>query len=294
MTAPMLESYVAGRWFAATDEGDAGRRRGHRRDRRPRRAAPASTCRRCSTTPATVGGPALRELTFHQRAGLLKQLAPAPDGGQGRVLRALAPHRRHRPRLAVDIDGGFGTLLSYASKATPRAARRHRRARRRRSSRWASAARSSASTSTRSLPRRGGADQRLQLPGLGHAREARARLPGRRARPIVKPASQTAYLTEAVVRRIVESGLLPEGSLQLLSGSAAGAARPARPARTRSRSPARPHTAAHAAQHTRRGARTAVRVQRRGRLAQLLGARPRRHARRPRSSTCSSSSWSPR
>ena len=33
---------------------------------------------------------------------------------------------------------------------------------------------------------------------------------------IVKPASQTAYLTEAVVRRIVESGLLPEGSLQLL------------------------------------------------------------------------------
>jgi oxepin-CoA hydrolase/3-oxo-5,6-dehydrosuberyl-CoA semialdehyde dehydrogenase len=39
---------------------------------------------------------------------------------------------------------------------------------------------------------------------------------------IVKPASQTAYLTEAVVRRIVESGLLPEGSVQLLSGSAAG------------------------------------------------------------------------
>jgi oxepin-CoA hydrolase/3-oxo-5,6-dehydrosuberyl-CoA semialdehyde dehydrogenase len=37
---------------------------------------------------------------------------------------------------------------------------------------------------------------------------------------IVKPASQTAYLTELVVRRIVESGLLPEGSLQLLCGSA--------------------------------------------------------------------------
>ena len=37
---------------------------------------------------------------------------------------------------------------------------------------------------------------------------------------IVKPASQTAYLTELVVRRIIESGILPEGSLQLLSGSA--------------------------------------------------------------------------
>ncbi|MDJ0113514.1 aldehyde dehydrogenase family protein, partial [Rhodococcus erythropolis] len=39
---------------------------------------------------------------------------------------------------------------------------------------------------------------------------------------IVKPASSTAYLTELVFRRIIESGLLPEGSVQLLSGSARG------------------------------------------------------------------------
>ncbi|RYY83917.1 MAG: phenylacetic acid degradation bifunctional protein PaaZ, partial [Chitinophagaceae bacterium] len=36
----------------------------------------------------------------------------------------------------------------------------------------------------------------------------------------VKPASITSYLTEAVSRAIIESGLLPEGSLQLLCGSA--------------------------------------------------------------------------
>ena len=36
---------------------------------------------------------------------------------------------------------------------------------------------------------------------------------------IVKPASQTAYLTELVVRRIVESGILPQGALQLVAGS---------------------------------------------------------------------------
>ena len=36
---------------------------------------------------------------------------------------------------------------------------------------------------------------------------------------IVKPASQTAYLTELVVRRIVESGILPEGAIQLIAGS---------------------------------------------------------------------------
>src|SRR5579863_7827857 len=64
-----------------------------------------------------TGGPALRELTFHQRAGLLKSL--------GQVL------REHRPELYAlsartgatladakfDVDGGIGVLLSYASKA---------------------------------------------------------------------------------------------------------------------------------------------------------------------------------
>lgn len=35
---------------------------------------------------------------------------------------------------------------------------------------------------------------------------------------VVLPAPQTAYLTEAVVRVIVDSGILPEGALQLLSG----------------------------------------------------------------------------
>src|SRR5699024_2786490 len=44
-----------------------------------------------------------------------------------------------------------------------------------------------------------------------------ARLPS-----IVKPASQTAYLTVAVGKRIIEYGLLPEGSLQLLGGTHRG------------------------------------------------------------------------
>src|SRR5690606_13265044 len=36
---------------------------------------------------------------------------------------------------------------------------------------------------------------------------------------LIKPATPTAYLTEAMVRILVESGLLPDGSLQLVSGS---------------------------------------------------------------------------
>ncbi|MDA9808089.1 phenylacetic acid degradation bifunctional protein PaaZ, partial [Flavobacteriales bacterium] len=39
---------------------------------------------------------------------------------------------------------------------------------------------------------------------------------------IVKPATITCFLTEMMVRKIVESGILPEGSLQLICGSARG------------------------------------------------------------------------
>ncbi|MBL7765604.1 MAG: phenylacetic acid degradation bifunctional protein PaaZ [Chitinophagaceae bacterium] len=39
---------------------------------------------------------------------------------------------------------------------------------------------------------------------------------------IVKPASLTSYLTEAVFKEIIHSGILPEGSLQLICGSARG------------------------------------------------------------------------
>ena len=37
---------------------------------------------------------------------------------------------------------------------------------------------------------------------------------------VVKPATSTSYLTEAVVQEIIKSGILPEGALQLISGSA--------------------------------------------------------------------------
>ncbi|MFN7014584.1 MAG: aldehyde dehydrogenase family protein, partial [Bacteroidia bacterium] len=39
---------------------------------------------------------------------------------------------------------------------------------------------------------------------------------------IVKPATLTSYLTEAVAKEIIASGILPEGALQLICGSASG------------------------------------------------------------------------
>jgi oxepin-CoA hydrolase/3-oxo-5,6-dehydrosuberyl-CoA semialdehyde dehydrogenase len=221
MTAspPLLESYIAGRWYAAPDDGTP-----------IADAVTGEAVARISSTgldvPAmldharSVGGPALRELTFHQRAGLLKQLGlrlmADKDGFYALSRRTGATDRDS----AVDIDGGFGTLLSYASKGR------------------------------RELPddtvvldgdveplgRRGSfVGQHLYSPLRGVAVQinafnfpvwgfleklAPAFLAG--VPTVVKPASSTAYVTEAVVRAIVESGLLPEGSVQLLAGSASG------------------------------------------------------------------------
>src|SRR3954469_5962005 len=219
MTAPMLESYVAGRWFAAADDGTP-----------VADAVTGETVARVSSTgldvPAmldharTVGGPALRELTFHQRAGLLKQLALRLLADKDELY-ALSRRTGATDRdSAVDIDGGFGTVLASASKARRELpddvvvldgdvemlgkrgtfAGQHL---------WTSL--------------RGGAVQinAFNFPVWGFLEKlAPTFLAG--VPTVVKPASQTAYLTEAVVRRIVESGLLPEGSVQLLAGSAAG------------------------------------------------------------------------
>ena len=188
-----LESYAAGRWFAADEEGrpllDAGTG-----EEVARISSAGLDLGAMASYARNVGGPALRELTFHQRAALLKELG-----------KHLKEHREELYALSLrtgatrgdgmfDVDGGIGVLLAYGSvgpgscpttRSTSTAAR----------SRWARAERSSASTSSPAA-RRDGADQRVQLPGLGTAGEARPGVPGR-VPSIVKPASQTAYLTAA-------------------------------------------------------------------------------------------------
>ncbi|MGZ4542535.1 MAG: phenylacetic acid degradation bifunctional protein PaaZ, partial [Mycobacteriaceae bacterium] len=168
----------------------------------------------------SVGGPALQELTFHQRASLLKALGKFLMATREEFYALSTCTGATARDSAVDIDGGFGTLLSYASKGT------------------------------RELPndtiyldgdpepigRRGTfLGQHIYTSRTGVAVQinafnfpvwgmleklAPAFLAG--IPSVVKPASQTAYLTELVFRRIIESGLLPEGSVQLLAGSARG------------------------------------------------------------------------
>jgi oxepin-CoA hydrolase/3-oxo-5,6-dehydrosuberyl-CoA semialdehyde dehydrogenase len=213
---PVLRSYVSGRWTAPPD------------GRPVRDAVTGEEVTRISTGGIDrgaaldfgrrAGGPALRALTFHERAALAKAV-----GGM------LRDHREELYALSArtgatlgdskfDIDGGIGVLLSYASKAK------------------------------RELPNdtiypegaveplgRGGqfAGQHILTPRLGVAVQINAFNfpvwgPLEKLAPaliagvptLVKPASQTAYLTARLVELIIGSGILPDGSLQLLCGSA--------------------------------------------------------------------------
>lgn len=215
----MLQSYVQGQWFTAADAG-APLHSAVTGEEVAQISSAGVDVAAMLDYARSVGGPALRELTFHQRASQLKALGKLLMAGKDEFYALSSTTGATARDSAVDVDGGIGTLLSYASKGT------------------------------RELPnntvyldgdpepigrrgtflgqhlytsRRGVAVQinAFNFPVWGMLEKlAPAFLAGLPS--VVKPASQTAYLTELVFRRIIESGLLPEGSVQLLAGSAQG------------------------------------------------------------------------
>ncbi|CRK50631.1 fused aldehyde dehydrogenase; enoyl-CoA hydratase [Rhodococcus sp. RD6.2] len=213
----LVQSYVAGSWYTAPDAGTP-----------LLSAVDGFEVARISSTgldvagmvsyAREVGGPALAELTFHERAAALKALALTLMAGKGEFYELSAATGATRRDSGVDIDGGFGTLLSYASKARRELPNDtvHLDGTHEQLGKAGTFLGQHVYTS-----RRGVAVQinAFNFPVWGFLEKlAPAFIAG--VPSIVKPASQTAYLTELVFRRIIESGLLPEGSVQLLSGSA--------------------------------------------------------------------------
>ncbi|WP_430335913.1 phenylacetic acid degradation bifunctional protein PaaZ [Rhodococcus sp. ACT016] len=215
----LLQSYAQGRWHTAPDEGTP-----------LLSAVDGREVARISSTGVdvpgmidyarSVGGPALAKPTFHERAAALKALALTLMAGKEEFYELSAATGATRRDSAVDIDGGFGTLLSYSSKA--------RRELPNDTVYLDGAAEQLGKNGTFLgqhiyTSRRGVAVQinAFNFPVWGFLEKlAPAFIAG--VPSIVKPASQSAYLTELVFRRIIESGLLPEGSVQLLCGSARG------------------------------------------------------------------------
>jgi len=164
-----------------------------------------------------VGGPALRRLTFGQRAGILKALA-GYLGEQKEDLYALSTAAgATRSDAWLDVEGGAGVLAVYASKGRkelPDAAFL-------RDGEPEVLARDGSFLGLHLLvPREGVAVliNAFNFPVWGMLEKvAPALLAG--VPVLVKPATPTAYVAEGAVRLMVESGVLPEGAVQLVCGS---------------------------------------------------------------------------
>lgn len=168
----------------------------------------------------SVGQATLGELTFHQRALVLKALAGHLNAVKDELYALSDQTGATRRDSMIDIDGGIGVLFTYGSKGR------------------------------RELPNStvyvDGAPESLARDGSFGGQHIYSRVPGvafqvnafnfpvwgmlEKFAPaflagvpsIVKPATPTAFVAEACVRAIIDSGLLPEGSLQLITGSVRG------------------------------------------------------------------------
>jgi oxepin-CoA hydrolase/3-oxo-5,6-dehydrosuberyl-CoA semialdehyde dehydrogenase len=166
----------------------------------------------------SAGGPALRELTFHQRAGLLKALGSHLREHRDELYALSARTGATLADSKFDIDGGIGVLLGYASKARRELPN---------DTVYLDGAVEQLGKSGQfaaqhiMTSRRGVAVQinAFNFPIWGPLEKlAPAFLAG--VPSLIKPASQTAYLTARLVELMIDSGLLPAGSVQLVCGSA--------------------------------------------------------------------------
>ena len=164
----------------------------------------------------TIGGPALRKLTFHDRARIIKGLGLAILAAKEELYALNVATGATRKDGWIDIEGGAGTLLSFSSKGRRELPDAH----------------VLLDGALEPLSKTGSfVGQHIYTPMHGAAvhinafnfpvwgmleKLAPTLLAGMPA--IVKPASSTAYLCEAAFRVMIDTGLLPDGAVQLIVG----------------------------------------------------------------------------
>src|SRR5215208_550398 len=163
-----------------------------------------------------VGGPALRKLTFHQRARIIKGLGLAIMARKVELYELSYATGATRKDGWIDIEGGAGTLFSFSSKGRRELPDGH----------------VLLDGPLETLSKNGTfMGQHIFTPLQGAAvhinafnfpvwgmleKLAPTLLAGVPA--IVKPASATAYLAEAAFRVMIEANILPPGAIQLIVG----------------------------------------------------------------------------
>lgn len=164
-----------------------------------------------------TGNPALRRMSFHQRGNMLKALALHLRKHLEKFYTLSYQTGATRADSWVDIEGGIGNLFANASlrRKFPDDVlcidgESH------------NLSKENSFMGTHVLvPKEGVAVHinAFNFPVWGMLEKIAVNLlAGMPA--VVKPATVTSYLTEAVVREIIASGILPDGALQLLCGSA--------------------------------------------------------------------------
>ena len=163
-----------------------------------------------------VGGPALRKLTFHERARMIKALGLAIMARKEELYELNYLTGATRKDGWIDIEGGAGTLFSFSSKGRRELPDAH----------------VLLDGELEGLSKQGTfVGQHIYTPLQGAAvhinafnfpvwgmleKLAPTLLAGMPA--IVKPASSTAYLCEAAFRVMIEADVLPPGAVQLIVG----------------------------------------------------------------------------
>src|ERR1700741_772379 len=164
-----------------------------------------------------VGNPALRKMTFHQRGNMLKALALHLRNHLDKFYQVSYQTGATKADSWIDIEGGIGNLFANASlrRKFPDESfcidgDSH------------SLSKTGSFIGTHILVPKEGVAVHINaynFPVWGMLEKIAVNLlAGMPA--IVKPATVTSYLTEAVVKEIIASKILPEGALQLVCGSA--------------------------------------------------------------------------
>ena len=165
----------------------------------------------------TIGNPALRKMTFHERGNMLKALAMHLRNHLDKFYAISYQTGATKADSWVDIEGGIGNLFANASlrKKFPNETfcidgESH------------NLSKNNSFMGTHILVPKEGVVIHINafnFPVWGMLEKIAVNLLA--GMPcIVKPATVTSYLTEAVVKEIISSKILPEGALQLICGSA--------------------------------------------------------------------------
>jgi 3,4-dehydroadipyl-CoA semialdehyde dehydrogenase len=165
-----------------------------------------------------TGGPALRAMTFAERAALLKAMADSMQAQRDALLElGIANGGNTRSDAKFDIDGAIATLLAYAEIGSAIGSRKFlvdgEGVQLGRSARFHG--------QHIAVPRQGVAVHinAFNFPAWGFAEKAAVALLA--GMPVLaKPATSSAMVAHRVVEGLVEKKVLPDGALSLLVGSA--------------------------------------------------------------------------